>query len=102
MLIATFDFALLLLFHLQLSLEFQRSLAERELTLWRCSELLSEWFGSVARVFMSKNLPKYCPEEVTPLRQLLGLTVIGASQKSASLSIPSSDEIHAHAMTDDA
>ena len=28
-------------------------------------QLLSEWFGSVGRIFMSENPPKYCPEAVS-------------------------------------
>ena len=42
-------------------LEFQRSLAERERTLCRCSELLSEWFGSVGRVFYERKTTELLP-----------------------------------------
>ena len=49
---ATFFSCLLFAFNF---LGFQRSLAERERTLWRCSELLSEWFGSVGRIFYERK-----------------------------------------------
>ena len=42
-------------------LEFQRSLDERERTLCRCSELLSEWFGSVGRVFYERKTTELVP-----------------------------------------
>jgi len=42
-------------------LEFQRSLDERERTLCRCSELLSEWFGSVGRVFYERKTTEILP-----------------------------------------
>ena len=42
-------------------LEFQRSLDERERTLCRCSELLSEWFGSVGRVFYERKTTEIVP-----------------------------------------
>ena len=42
-------------------LECQRSLDERERTLCRCSELLSEWFGSVGRVFYERKTTEILP-----------------------------------------
>ena len=42
-------------------LGFQRSLDERERTLCRCSELLSEWFGSVGRVFYEQKTTELVP-----------------------------------------
>ena len=58
--IAIFDFLLLLLLTLNF-LEFHRSLDERERTLCRCSELLSEWFGSVGRVFYERKTTEILP-----------------------------------------
>ena len=52
-------------------LGFQRSLAERERTLCRFPVFQNCFQNSLGRsdeFFMSKKLPKYCPEEVTPLR----------------------------------
>ena len=48
------DFLLLLLLTLNF-LEFHRSLDERERTSCRFPEVLSEWFGSVGRVFYERK-----------------------------------------------
>ena len=42
-------------------LEFHRSLAERERTSCRFPELLSEWFGSVGRVFYERKTTELLP-----------------------------------------
>ena len=42
-------------------LEFHRSLAERERTSCRFPELLSEWFGSVGRVFYERKTTELVP-----------------------------------------
>ena len=54
------DFLLVLLLTLNF-LEFHRSLDERERTLCRFPELLSEWFGSVGRVFYERKTTEILP-----------------------------------------
>ena len=58
--IAIFDFLLLLLLTLNF-LEFHRSLDERERTSCRFPELLSEWFGSVGRIFYEQKTAEILP-----------------------------------------